>query len=295
MKREFMTALAISVATGAHAGLQEDIAAKEAAVAELRQTVEPLVAPLVIEGRDVRVFASLSPLVDAMSELANRPAGERTLHMRSTDRNGEFWKNGGTWCGSYVQLDHADSMKATAVLSNMKGSVAQDGSLLLASRATIDGKVQLKFQFKGRRVNIIVGNACPPGGGVGTSIGVDFDKTIDLNLAVGFKQAPDGRSLSYSAAFTNPDKVSVTAEIGLGPIGKIGHPMSFDIPKSPIASGTFPLLIANEGTFKLPAGAGERAYIFALNPVSFSSTQQGIQASWKSAVQFKEQTYASSN
>uniref|UniRef100_UPI001C4A03CE hypothetical protein n=6 Tax=Pseudomonas aeruginosa TaxID=287 RepID=UPI001C4A03CE len=66
-------------------------------------------------------------------------------------------------------------------------------------------------------------------------------------------------------------------------------------PKSPIASGTFPLLIANEGTFKLPAGAGERAYIFALNPVSFSSTQQGIQASWKSAVQFKEQTHASSN
>lgn len=56
MKREFMTALAISVATGAHAGLQEDIAAKEAAVAELRQTVEPLVAPLMIEGRDVRVL-----------------------------------------------------------------------------------------------------------------------------------------------------------------------------------------------------------------------------------------------
>ncbi|HFS8929458.1 TPA: hypothetical protein ACH1VU_006747 [Pseudomonas aeruginosa] len=71
--------------------------------------------------------------------------------------------------------------------------------------------------------------------------------------------------------------------------------MSFDIPKDPIASGTIPLLIANEGTFKLPAGAGERAYIFALNPVSFSSTQQGIQASWKSAVQFKGPTHASSN
>ncbi|HHQ2714190.1 TPA: hypothetical protein ACSPMB_000018 [Pseudomonas aeruginosa] len=294
MKRAIMTALAISVATGAHAGLQEDIAAKEAAVAELHKTVEPLVAPLLIEGRDVRVFASLSPLVDAMSELANRPAGERTLLMRSY-RNGEFWRNGGTWCGSYVQLDHSDSMKATAVLSDMKGSVAQDGSLLLASRAKIDGKVQLKFQFKGKRVDLLIGNACPPGGGIGSSIGVDFEKTIDLKLAVGFKQAPDGRSLSYSAAFTNPDKVSVTAEIGLGDIGKIGHPMSFDIPKSPIASGTFPLLIANEGTFKLPAGAGERSYIFALNPVSFTSTQQGIEASWKSAVQFKGPTHASSN
>ncbi|MBW6122615.1 hypothetical protein KZ843_06870 [Pseudomonas aeruginosa] len=72
--------------------------------------------------------------------------------------------------------------------------------------------------------------------------------------------------------------------------------MSFDIPKDPIASGAIPLLIANEGTFKLPAGAGERAYIFALNPVSFSSTQQqGIQASWKSAVQFKGPTHAISN
>lgn len=113
-----------------------------------------------------------------------------------------------------------------------EGSCAQDGSLLFASRATIDGKAQLKFQFKGRRVNVIFGNACPPGGGVGSSIGVNFDKTIDLNLAVSFKQAPDGRSLSYSAAIASPGKVSVTAQIGLGPIGTIGHPCGLSVPSA---------------------------------------------------------------
>jgi hypothetical protein len=296
MKRLLTLLMLSSATTYLQAALPEDIAAKEAAVAELRKAVEPLIEPLLLKNTDVRVFASLSPLADAIAELSNRSEDQRTIRMQSTDRKGKFWSSG-SWCHSYVELDDSDSMRATGILSDMKGSIAPDGSLLLSNRATVNGKVQVKFQFMGRRVPgpFGIGNVCPPGGGVGSSIGVNFEKVVDLGLVVAFKQAPDGRSLSYTAAFTRPDSISVTAQIGLGPIGTIGHPMSFDLPKTPIASGIFPLLITNEGTFKLPGGAGERAYIFALTPVAFSSTQQGIQASWKSAVQFKAPANASAD
>lgn len=295
MKLVLANVLLISVTMYVQAGLPDDIAAKEAAIAELRKTVEPLVEPLLIKDTDIRVFASMSPLVDAMNDLASRPEAARMLNILSTSGNGRFWEDGETWCGSYVELDKPDSFRATAVLSNMNGSVAQDGSLLLTTQAKVNGAVQVKFQFRGARYRFLGGNVCPPGGGAGTSIGVNFDKTVDLNLSIAFKQAQDGRSLGYTAAFTSPDKVSVTANIGLGPIGTIGQPISFNIPKEPIASGSIPLLIANEGKFEMPSGAGEREYIFAMTPVAFSSTQQGIQASWKTAVQFRELSNASTN
>jgi hypothetical protein len=62
--------------------------------------------------------------------------------------------------------------------------------------------------------------------------------------------------------------------------------MSFTLPAEPIASGTFPLLVGNEGKFELPGG-GNRAYSFVLIPVAFTINKNGITAAWKSTVQFK--------
>gem|GEM_PF-5967708 len=79
----------------------------------------------------------------------------------------------------------------------------------------------------------------------------------------------------------------MTAEIGLGPIGKLGQPMKFALPKTPIATGSFPLLVAQEGKFKLPGNAGDRAYSLVFVPKSFVVNRAGVTASWKSTVQFK--------
>ena len=280
-------------ATPAAAGLQEEVAAKEAELARLRAEVQPLVRPITVSGSDVRVFASLAPLVDAVASMNARPQDRRLITLQSTGRHGYFWRDGDTWCDSYVELDHGDSFKTRAVMSNFAAAVRDDGGIALGARAEAKGHVQLKFQFKGRRHRIYVlgrevGNVCPPGGGVGTSIGVGFDKTVDLQLLMAFSRSADGRSVDYKASFVSPREVSVTAQIGLGVIGTIGHPMSFDLPAGPIASGSFPLLVAQDGTFQLPGEAGERAYSFVLTPTAFAAGKSGITAGWKSTVQFKK-------
>lgn len=283
------------MATSAWADLRDDVAAKEASIAKLRAELEPLVKPILVNGNDLRVFASMTPLVDAFSRLNARPSERRLIRVRSNGANGYFWKDGEKWCNSYVELEHPDSLRSDAVLSNFVANVRDDGGITLATRATVSGNMQLKFQFKGLRVTETIGicplcthiNVCPPGGGAGSSIGVDFNKTVDLQLQMLLVRSSDGRSVNYRALFVSPTNVSITAQIGLGAIGTLGHPISFDLPKEPIANGSFPLLISNEGKFSLPGGAGERSYSFVLAPTEFVADKKGITSSWKSTVEFK--------
>lgn len=284
--------VAIAFAIGSSsvfAGLLEDIQAAEARLAAVRAQVQPLVAPLLVPDADLRVFVSLTPLATALSNLNALPAAGRTIRVQSTGRNGHLWSGGGSWCDSYVELDSSDSLRATAELTQMNAVVGDDGSIDVGARATVKGKVQVKFQLRGRRISYpwpLSGGFCPPGGGVGTSIGVELEKAQDLGILVAFAPSADRQSVGYTARFSRPTDVNVTAQIGLGAIGTIGHPFSFAIPNAPIASGTLPLLLAREGTFKLPA-AGERAYAVALTPVSFSTAGKAITASWKGRVQFQ--------
>lgn len=284
--RAFMVILTIPCL--AQAGIKDDIAAKEAQIRALQTEVTPLIEPILIKNSDFRVFLSLTPIAEAFNELNSYHQDLRTIRVQSIGRNGNFWRNGGTWCGSYVELDQSDSLYTSAVMSNFSGSIREDGAISLNNRIDVDGKVQLKFQFKGKRIYGPFGsNWCPPGGGVGTSIGVSFEKTIDMQLLLAFSALENLRFVNYKALFISPEKVSVTAQIGLGPIGTIGQPISFDLPNDPIASGSFPLLISNEGKFELPSGYGVRDYYFVLTPTGFTTNKNGITAAWEAKVQFE--------
>ena len=294
-KHSLAAAALLAMAIPALAGLREDLAAKEAEVATLRQNVAVLTQSLLVKDVDLRTFVSLSPLVEAVAGLNSRPVPGRLINVRSTAANGQFWHDGATWCHSFVELKSADGMWADVVLDNFSANLRDDGGIELNTRAAVNGKVQVKFQFMGPRTNIYalgvkVGNFCPPGGGIGTSIGVGFQKVQPLALLLSFSRAADGRSIAYSVQFTAPAKVDVSAKIGLGAIGTITHPLSLDIPKTPLASGTLPLLFSNEGVFKLPGEAGSRAYSVVLIPKSFVADRKGIVAAWKSTVQFKPVT-----
>jgi len=289
MKRGFLLiAVSGALATGiVAAATQEEIGAKRAAVKALHDRLAPRVAPLLVSGSDVRAFVSLAPIVEGIAAIAATPPVTRTIRVQSTGANGKFWENG-DWCHSFVELQSPDAFMATAELTNLVGSILDNGTIQVSTRALARGKAQMKFQFKGMRVRgpLGIGNVCPPGGGVGSSIGVGFDKDLDLVLQVALSRGPDARSVSYSAAFVSPEKVDVTAQIGLGALGTLGHPVSFPLPRTPLASGSFPLLFAQQGKFTLPGGA-TRAYSLALTPQSFVVNRTGVTATWKSAVQFR--------
>lgn len=283
----FFLAFGILTSTCTMAATTEEVASKRAAVKTLQDRLTPRVAPLLVSGSDVRAFVSLSPIVEGVAAIAASPSAARTIRVRSTGANGKFWESS-DWCNSFVELQSPDSFNASAELTNLAGSILDNGSIQLRTRAVASGKAQMKFQFKGKRVSgpFGIGNVCPPGGGVGSSIGVGFEKDLDLVLQVSLSRAADGRSIAYSAGFASPDKVDVTAQIGLGALGTLGHPISFPLPKTPLASGSFPLLLSQGGTFTLPGGS-TRTYSLVLTPQSFVVSRNGVTATWKSTVQLK--------
>ncbi|HVE52540.1 MAG TPA: hypothetical protein VNB23_04090 [Ramlibacter sp.] len=283
--KNIVSTLALAAVLPAQAGLAEDVAAQEARLQQLRQAMVPVVAPLLVNDAHARVFLSLTPVAQALAGLNALPAASRTIVVQSTGRNGNFWSDG-DWCNSYVELDAADSLRARAELSQLKATFRDDG-IELGTHAAVRGKVQVKFQFKGRRVHVWpIGNVCPPGGGTGFSIGVDFAKDLDLGLLLSFARSADGQSLAYSARFIRPNEVNVTAQIGLQHIGTIGHPMSFALPNTPVASGSVPLLLGRQGTLRLPGVAQPRTYAFQLTPTAFSTAGQAVTAAWKAKVVF---------
>lgn len=286
--RSFLaTGAAVLLAASAHAATPAELSEVEARVAALRAQLAPKVAPLLVKDADLKVFLSLDPLVSAVADLNALPVERRRLIVQSTGGNGYFWHNGSTWCNSYVELDKSDSLRANADLSNLRADITENGSIRLATRADVKGKVQVKFQFKGARISTWLGNVCPPGGGFGSSIGVSFNKTQDLSLLLAFSPGTNGQTLKYAATFDSPSEIKVTAEIGLQHIGTIGHPMVIAVPKAPIAAGEVPLLISTMGKFTRPGEAQEKNYSLALTPVSFVSNSAGISAAWKAQVDFK--------
>ena len=229
---------------------------------------------------------SLAPVVSAAARIAAQPAAKRTLVFRSTAANGKLWEDGATWCHSFAEINGPDGLRADGVLEGLSAAIRDDGSITLNPTLKVNGKAQVHWHFMGKRQYFLVGNACPPGGGVGGSIGVTFEKQQPLNIRLTFAKAANSM-VDYDVWIVDPARVDVTLSFGFQHIGNLGVPTRFDIPKAPLAHGSFPLLIQDSGVFQLPGDARERRYDLVLTPVEFSTTKAGIAAAWKTVVQFK--------
>ena len=287
MKNHFALAL-LSICVLAIGCARTDTATQEARVLALQKEVEPLVAPLQSTKSDVRVFASFDPIIAAVAGLNALPPEKRTVSFQSTGANGHFYDNN-SLCNSYVELQGPGDLHAAGALSAFSATTQEDGSLIFTAHADTHGHLQAHWQFLGVRVSgpFGIGNVCPPGGGVGGSIGANFEKGLDCSVRVGFAMAADGQTLTYQASIINPLRVDVTISAGFGNLGNLGIPVSFAMPGGAIASGQFPLLVAAGGKFVVPGEKGPRIYEIALKPVSFVARKGGAAAEWNSMIDFK--------
>ncbi|MEB0113533.1 hypothetical protein QN397_19685 [Variovorax sp. RTB1] len=267
----------------ARADVTADIAAQNARIDGLLKDVAPLIAPLQVSKADVRVFASFTPLATAIAGLNSLPATQRTVVLQSTAANGQLYSDNGL-CNSYVELQGPRDLHAEGALSNFNASIQNDGSVVFSAHAQVAGHAQLHWQFKGKRGLF---NACPPGGGFGGSIGANATKDLDLQIQIGFALAPGGQAVSYSAVIVQPRQVNVTVSLGIQYLGNIGFPVAFNVPGGALATGQFPLLIANGGKLVIPGTSGPREYAFALKPTSFTANKVGVALEWNSIVDFK--------
>jgi hypothetical protein len=286
MKTVFAVTL-LSVCLVAAGCTTKDTATEADRILALQKEVEPLVAPLQSIKSDVRVFASFDPIIAAVAGLNALPAEKRTVSFQSTCANGHFYDNNDL-CNSYVELQGPGDLHAAGALSTFSATAQEDGSLILTAHADTSGHLQAHWQFLGARVRPlgIGGGTCPPGGGVGSSIGANFEKGLDVSIRIGFAMAPDGQTLTYQASVINPPRVDVTISAGFGNLGNLGIPVSFAMPGGAIASGQFPLLIGAGGKFVVPGEKGPRSYALSLKPVSFTATKGGAAAEWNSVIDF---------
>jgi hypothetical protein len=296
-KIAFIVSASLLFTPNVFADVLSDIKAKEASIASLTQQLQPAIAPIVVKGADLRASLSLTPIVDLSAKLNNLPAGSRSFSLASNGtNNSHLWSDGPTWCNSFVDLTQSNVLTASGELSGISAAIRDDGSIALSSTVSISGHGQVYLQFKGKRVYPagihIGGGTCPLGDGAAlpnrTGLGVNFSKGAPVTLVIAFSNDPKSNTVGYSARIEQPrDSISVTGSVGFAPIGSVGIPMTINVPGGAIASGSFPLGLANSGTFQLPEGAGKRDYDFVLTPVSFATNKDGLAASWKTVVQFR--------
>src|SRR5262249_3822316 len=145
-------------------------------------------------------------------------------------------------------------------------------------------KVQAHWHFMGRRYGIYVagiqvGNACPPGGGVGGSIGGHGETAIDFVTNVSLVQSPTSGGIDYVVSLVSPDIARMTISVGFQYIGDLGIPMNFNLPVGKLSSGQFSMLFFQEGSLALPNGDMKK-YAASLNPKGIRFDKAGVTATW---------------
>jgi hypothetical protein len=53
--------------------------------------------------------------------------------------------------------------------------------------------------------------------------------------------------LISDVAITSPNRIPLTVEVGLGPLGTVGIPIRFDVPHQPLFSGNSPSVFSQSG------------------------------------------------
>jgi hypothetical protein len=286
-------ALAVCLASlsASHAQNSAAPASGAAELETLRAEVAAASSKMLVTGSDVQIRFPYAPLVAAVGTLNGMPASERTINVHSTAANGKFWEDGETWCHSFLELQGPNDLNGSVLLSNFGASPQANGSINLSVNAHIQARVQAHWHFMGKRFDIFVagikvGNACPPGGGFGGSIGGHGESGVDLVANLALVQSATSGSLGYALSLVSPNTANMTISVEFEHIGDLGIPMSFNLPMGKLSSGEFPMLLFREGSFELPDGS-KRSYAVTLKPGGVQPDQTGITAKWTSAVTFK--------
>ncbi|WP_018858513.1 hypothetical protein [Rhizobium sp. 42MFCr.1] len=252
----------------------------ESQVEAARGDVVSAMKDLGVSDADIEVSLPVAPVLQAVAAINAAPAGQRTIHVRSTAANGKFWEDGPTWCNSFLELGYPDGFQADAVLANFAPSFPNPNTMAISADVNVRVNVKAHWHFKGRRTGLF--NACPPGGGFGGIIGANGNTQFKVTGHLDLIQ--DGGNFRYQVSVVDPPKVNMTISIGFQGIGNLGIPQSFDLPLGVVASGPLPLMIANKGEVTLPGGQ-KRTYSISLAPKRVSINQSAAIGAWTGKVE----------
>jgi hypothetical protein len=93
--------------------------------------------------------------------------------------------------------------------------------------------------------------------------------------------------LIYDVAVTSPDQIPITVSVGLGQLGSVGIPISFNIPHQALFSGKAPSVFSQSGLLEDPISHLSKKYSFSITPTGGTVQADGYAALGKLAVQWQ--------
>jgi hypothetical protein len=289
--------------------LDAAITVKEKENEDFRQSMTTKLAPMKVQGSDVRVWVSqkmLALVTDTFNKLTPQ---ERTFHYHTLSEEGQIYQTGGggAGCGGYANVSGGNTANADLAVNALTASFTNTG-------ATVSADFQ--FSFNAQVVTHVNGPAgphtfmvlncidlglirpctnlpsvtiscdTPIGGGVsGGSYGINGNRTDRLAAAVSL-HSDASTWLAYDVAITSPDQIPITISVGLGQLGSAGFPITVPVPHQSLLTGKAPNVLDQTGTVAIPSLKISKPYKFSLSGITGSVDPTGYAAAGKLAIQW---------
>jgi hypothetical protein len=275
------------------------VSGKQAAITSARAELESLITSLKINDADVLIEVAPQLLNSVLASFNSLTDAQRTVHYRTTVEEGQLYRTGGggAGCGGYAELVGHNSASADVKVSSLATTFA-DNSLSLSADLSFSFAAQVTGHVNGpagphatndlKCINVFGKDICtnvpgiaiscdsPVGGGVGLgSYGVSGNRGERITAQATFTS--DNTSwLHYDVTIVSPTQVPITIEVGLGQLGTLGLPFTFQVPNTRIASGAAPAVFGNRGQLESKGPVQLlKQYDVSVQPVSSAMSAAG--------------------
>jgi hypothetical protein len=292
--------------------LDSAIKQKDEQIESLRANIHSLTSPLKVVDSDFRIWVSknlLSKVADVFNSLSPT---DRKIHFHTLTEQGQLYSvgGGGLGCGGYAEVVGGNSANADLQISNLSSTWIANQGLTESADYQFSFNAQVTGHVNGppgphvnwvmRCVDLWLARPCtlvpdppviscssPIGGGVGLgSYGVNGDRTERLTVTMNLRSDPSSW-LIYDVAVTSPDQIPITVSVGLGQLGSVGIPISFNIPHQALFSGKAPSVFSQSGLLEDPISHLSKKYSFSITPTGGTVQADGYAALGKLAVQWQ--------
>lgn len=259
---------------GGNDSLRAEIAALQAEVATIEQTIQNSVGPIAETTRDIRADLSYQPISDWAGQFSARPEAARTIAFRQTNFQGDLYEveheckpfQGDYRNGIRARIHENDSTRAHIVIGQMRVMPQADALMVrvpLQFRATsqVEGRHRIPCAPWGPWINIGAEGEANP--------------TAVFRLAL---SSDASGNLRYALDLVGPESVGVELAFRFSFV-RVRFTVPMDNLARSLGTGTISMLFDRDGTVQLPDGTQIPYSIASSNPqigtdvqgVSFSS------------------------
>jgi hypothetical protein len=305
MTRLFLLLL-VAITPAAQAVTEAEITRQKEVAKQLRAELATKVSTLPTTTADIRVFASLSPMVDAIKAFDALPPSRREVRVRNSTDTGNLITFADD-CNSTLGLKGVSALSARGQVSNLELTM-DTNRVTFATHLRLTGDISTRLQLRmGTKTpskktcskiadvadptgtlkktvcKIIPAVTICPGGGTGIdlpAVGLTLDTVVEAMVEMIFDSST-GR-FQTETSLTKPKLLTFSLAIDPGHgLPKATAPLPVPLPLDVRAQAAFSLLISKDD-LKIPVpGSADPVYMdVAMTPVDAHVDPAGLSVGW---------------